>query len=83
MVSGMNNYIANRRSMEIHKANCVWVSRMASSNKMPCSSLHEVADLIHGGYNGCFYCLSRYNTDTLTSQQVLTNLEEDLVGNMK
>ncbi len=74
-------YIANSKSMEIHKSDCFWVTQMNNANKLPCSSLEEVAELIRDtGYNGCFYCLPRYDGDTLTAQQVLLNLEEDLVG---
>jgi hypothetical protein len=72
-------YIANLNSKEIHKPNCEWVSLMAPGNKMTCKGLDKVADLIQNhGYNGCHYCLSRYDTDTLSKQKVLENLNEDL-----
>ena len=57
-------YIANRNSMEIHEFNCFWVTQMKDSNKMPCSGLGEVAELIRDrGYNGCFHCLPQYDVD--------------------
>ncbi len=72
-------YIANRSSMELHRSDCFWVTQMKDSNKMPSSSLEEVAELVkRSRYNGCFYCLPRYDRDRLTAQQVLANLEEDL-----
>lgn len=72
-------YIANINSLEIHKPNCNWVSLMAPGNKMTCKGLDKVADLIqNNGYNGCHYCLPRYDTDTLSKQKVLENLNEDL-----
>jgi len=72
-------YVANLNSKEIHKLNCHWVSRMAIGNKSYCENLQEAADLIkNNGYNGCHYCLQRYDTDTLTINKVLENLNEDL-----
>ncbi|GAG38203.1 unnamed protein product, partial [marine sediment metagenome] len=72
-------YIANRDSLEVHRGNCFWVTKMKDSNRMLCSNLDEVARLIRDRqYNGCYYCLPRYDRDRLSKQQVLTNLEEDL-----
>jgi hypothetical protein len=72
-------HVANLNSKEIHKLDCHWVSLMANSNKSFCKNLSEVAKLIkESGYNGCHYCLPRYDTDTLTVQQVHHNLDEDL-----
>lgn len=72
-------YIANLNTREIHKPNCNWVSLMANSNKYTCKSLDKVADLIENdGYNGCHFCMPRYDTDTLSLNKVLENLEEDL-----
>jgi hypothetical protein len=72
-------YVANLNSKEIHKPDCRWVSLMAVSNKLYCKSLPEVADLIkNSGYNGCHFCLPRYDTDTLTINKVMENLNEDL-----
>ena len=53
---------------------------MKDKNKVFCNSLYEVTELIKDkGHNGCFYCLPRYDRDTLTIEQVLSNLEEDSV----
>ena len=72
-------YVANLNSKEIHKLDCHWVSLMAVGNKSYCENLQEVAELIEdSGYNGCHYCLPRYDTDTLTIHKVLENLNEDL-----
>ena len=72
-------HVANLNSKEIHKLDCHWASLMANSNKSFCKDLSEVAKLIkESGYNGCHYCLPRYDTDTLTVQQVHHNLDEDL-----
>ena len=72
-------YIANLNSKEIHKLDCHWVSQMSAANKSYCKSLAKAAALIETkGYNGCHYCLPRYDTDTLSLQKVLKNLSEDL-----
>lgn len=73
------SYVANLISKEIHKIDCSLVSLMAPSHKSYCRSLEEVAELIEDrGYNGCHFCLLRYDTDTLSRQKVLDNLNEDL-----
>jgi len=72
-------HVANLSSREIHRLDCHWVSLMADANKSYCADLQEVASLINdSGYNGCYYCLPRYDTDTLTIEQVRINLDEDL-----
>lgn len=72
-------YVANLNTKEIHKPDCIWVSKMANSNKHNFRSLEKVADLIeNNGYNGCHFCLPRYDTDTLTKSKVLQNMNEDL-----
>ncbi|MCK5336306.1 MAG: hypothetical protein KAQ67_09085 [Gammaproteobacteria bacterium] len=72
-------YIANLNTKEIHETDCRWVSKMANSNKSTCKGLDAVANLIeNSGYNGCHFCLPRYDTDTLSIQKVLQNLHEDL-----
>lgn len=71
--------ITNRKSNEIHKSDCYWVSLMNDANKVECGNLEELIRLLRdNSYNGCFFCLPRYDADTLTAQQVLTNIEEDL-----
>ena len=72
-------YIANLNTREIHRLDCHWVTLMAEGNKSYRENLQDVAELIeHNGYNGCHYCLPRYDTDTLTIQTVLQHLIEDL-----
>lgn len=72
-------YVANLSSHEIHKPGCIWVSKMSPANKWNFKSLEKVEDLIeNNGYNGCHYCLPRYDTDTLSKQKVLANLSDDL-----
>ena len=72
-------YVANLNTKEIHKPACSWVSKMTFKNKYQFRSLEKVADLIeHSGYNGCHFCLPRYDTDTLTVHKVIENLNEDL-----
>lgn len=72
-------YVANLSSREIHRLDCHWVSVMLPGNKSYCEHLQEVADLIEKrGYNGCHYCLPRYDTDSRSRQKVLENLNDDL-----
>ena len=53
--------------------------RFVYCNKYNFRSLEKAADLIeHNGYNGCHFCLPRYDTDTLTEQKVLENLNVDI-----
>ncbi|MCP4965199.1 MAG: hypothetical protein GY926_08175 [bacterium] len=72
-------YIANLNTKEIHKPVCRWVSLMAAGNKHHLKSLKTAAHWIKDdGYNGCYYCLNRYDTDTHTMRAVLRNLNADL-----
>jgi hypothetical protein len=72
-------YIANSNTLEIHKSTCYWVKYILASNKVPVQNLKKVAEFIlNQGYNGCHFCLPRYDTDTLTRSQVINNLNEDL-----
>lgn len=71
-------YIANRRSGEIHLSDCRWVRKMKETNRILLQDFNDVALMIkNNGYNGCFYCLSRYDRDTLTFEAVVRNLETD------
>lgn len=73
------SYIGNRISREIHLPDCQWVTKMNETNKIPIYGFGEVSEMIkYKGYNGCFYCLRRYDKDTLTSDLVIRNLEADL-----
>ena len=52
---------------------------MNRENKVLLLSFDEMYHLITDEeYNGCHYCLLRYDTDTLTHEQVLANLEDKL-----
>ncbi len=73
-------YIANRNSREIHLADCLWVTKMKETNKLHLRDFDDVVLMIkNNGYNGCYYCLSRYDRDTLTPETVFLNLETDLI----
>ena len=54
-------YVANRNpeSMELHKRECEWAHRIAFRNRVYYCELEEA---LAAGYNGCAYCLPRYNT---------------------
>lgn len=56
---GMPAYIANRNSGEIHLADCGWVDKMSSRNKVPYNDL-DLALRRH--YNGCRFCLPDHDT---------------------
>jgi len=72
-------YVANTNSKEIHQLDCFWETQMSAHHKTFYESLEDVADLIqNSGYNGCHYCLPRYDTDSLTLATVLQHLNEDI-----
>lgn len=72
-------FVANLNTGELHRLECYWVTRMKTGNKLYCQSLAEAATLIRASrYNGCHYCLPRYDADTLPVRTVLRNLDEDL-----
>ena len=74
-------YIANRNTRELHLSVCRWVTKMKETNKIPLYDFNDVVLMIKNNrYNGCFYCLSRYDRDTLTLETVVRNLETDLTG---
>lgn len=53
-------YVANRRSGEVHVANCDWVVKMSGRNKVAYRDLNLA---LKHGFNGCLYCLTDYDTD--------------------
>lgn len=59
IVVGDYPFVANRNSGEVHRANCEWVRRMNSKNKV---AYHEVELALRHEYNGCHYCLPEYDT---------------------
>lgn len=74
-------FIANLNTKEIHVPDCRWCSLMWSGNKHYLKSLSSTATWIKDrGYNGCYYCLHRYDTDTHSRRTVLRNLDHDLAN---
>jgi murein tripeptide amidase MpaA len=56
---GEHPYVANRNSGEVHIANCEWVKKMSSRNKI---AYRELELALKHGYNGCYYCLPEFDT---------------------
>ncbi len=54
-------YIGNRSTKEIHLPNCKWAKRMNQVRNMVV--FDKIERGIKRGYNGCKYCLPKYNTD--------------------
>ena len=54
-------YVANRNpeSMELHIRDCEWAHRISFRNRVYYCDPEEA---LAAGYNGCAYCLPRYNT---------------------
>jgi hypothetical protein len=52
-------YIGNRRSKELHLPGCVWARRMSPWNR---EYYWTIENAKHSGYNGCYYCLSDWDT---------------------
>ncbi len=73
-------YVINHNTREIHKSNCYWVGKIYPSHREDVNyDLEIVYDWIRNkGYNGCYWCLRRYDTDSQTLPVVLKNLESDL-----
>lgn len=59
LVVGDHPFVANRRTGEVHKANCEQVGKMSGRNK---SAYRELDLALHRGYNGCRYCLPEHDT---------------------
>lgn len=51
---GEHPFVANRRSGEVHAANCEWVGRMSGRNKV---AYRELALAVQHGLDGCHYCM--------------------------
>lgn len=51
-------FIANKRSRELHRANCPWVPKMSSKNKLPLNSMETG---LRRGYDGCHTCLIEHD----------------------
>lgn len=52
-------YAANRRSSEVHIANCEWGKKISPINKV---AYRELELALKHGYNGCRYCLPEHDT---------------------
>lgn len=52
--------VGNRNSLEFHQLGCSWVQKMAEYNIVLMDSPQEA---VNQGYNGCWYCHGRYDTD--------------------
>ncbi|OPY50359.1 MAG: hypothetical protein A4E49_02769 [Methanosaeta sp. PtaU1.Bin112] len=54
-------YIGNKNpeSMEVHTRDCNWAHRIAMRNRV---YFCEIDTAIAAGFNGCAYCLQKYNT---------------------
>jgi hypothetical protein len=60
LVVGDHPYVGNRRSREVHLANCDWVDTMSARNKV---AYRDLDLALRHGYNGCRYCLPEHSTD--------------------
>jgi hypothetical protein len=56
---GTPAYLANRSTGEIHFPNCEWAKKISHRNVVPYDDLNLA---LSRGYNGCYYCLTEYNT---------------------
>ncbi len=59
LLVGDHPFVANRRSAEVHLANCEWVRKMSGRNKR---AYRELEQALHHGFNGCHYCLPTHDT---------------------
>jgi murein tripeptide amidase MpaA len=59
LIVGDHPFIANRRSGEVHKANCPFIPLMSGRNKR---AYREVELALKHGYNGCHTCLPEFDT---------------------
>jgi len=51
-------FLANKRTNEIHRANCPWVPKMSNRNKKP---FRKMETGLRQGYDGCFTCLNEFD----------------------
>ncbi len=59
LLVGDHPYVANRRSGEVHLANCGWVRKMSGRNKL---GYKELQLALQHGFNGCRFCLPEHDT---------------------
>lgn len=53
-------YLGNRRTREVHIANCDWAARTSRRNK---EAYQDLESALKHGYDGCHYCLPEYSKD--------------------
>jgi len=58
-IVGSPAYLANRSSGEIHLPNCIWAEKISAWHRIPFDDLNLALDR---GYNGCRFCLPKYDT---------------------
>ncbi len=53
-------YMGNRRTREVHVANCEWAAKTSRRNKEAYQNLEQA---LKHGYDGCRFCLPEYSKD--------------------
>lgn len=53
-------YLGNRRTHEVHVANCEWAAKTSRRNKEAYQNLERA---LNHGYDGCRFCLPEYSKD--------------------
>jgi len=54
-------FVGNKNTKELHFENCGWLNKMNTDNK---TEFEYLKDAINDGYNGCYYCMKEYDTDS-------------------
>ncbi len=57
---GQHPFLANRRSHEVHLADCNWARQVGGRNKVAYQNLERA---LRHGYDGCHFCLTEYSQD--------------------
>jgi len=57
---GSYRYMGNRRTHEVHLANCDWAAKTSPRNK---EAYRDLDRALKHGYDGCHYCLPEYSKD--------------------
>jgi hypothetical protein len=52
-------YVGNKNSLEVHLRDCEWAHKISWKNRVFYCTLE---DALSAGYNGCAFCLPRYDT---------------------
>ncbi|GEM_PF-5809482 len=53
-------YIGNSNTLELHVPGCKWASLISDDHRV---IFYTVDEALKQGYNGCYYCLKRFDTD--------------------